>query len=97
MHLVRGVQSWAAEQDQGRVRGKRRVGSHLWLCWTACPLGRRCTDAGASGFLKDLGLPTDPRGFLLINACLQSSGGPAEVFAAGEGGGLPTNQSPYHW
>lgn len=30
------------------------------------------------------GLPTDKSGFLAINDCLQSEGGPPEVFAAGD-------------
>ncbi|KAF5839251.1 hypothetical protein DUNSADRAFT_1285 [Dunaliella salina] len=47
----------------------------------ACML---CTQASAAPWLKLTGLPTDPQGFLAINECLQSDGGPPEVFAAGD-------------
>jgi selenide,water dikinase len=43
-----------------------------------------CTQAGAAAWLRHTGLPTDGQGFLAISDCLQSEGGPAEVFAAGD-------------
>jgi hypothetical protein len=43
-----------------------------------------CTSASAAAWLQQTGLPTDALGFLAINECLQSEGGPAEVFAAGD-------------
>jgi hypothetical protein len=43
-----------------------------------------CTSASAAAWLRRTGLPTDAQGFLAINDCLQSDGGPPEVFAAGD-------------
>lgn len=44
-----------------------------------------CTQAGSAPWLAtSSGLPTDKRGFLLVNDFLQSDGGPPNVFAAGD-------------
>lgn len=40
--------------------------------------------ASAATWLADTGLPVDEDGFLLVNDCLQSDGGPPNVFAAGD-------------
>mgnify|MGYP002131017914 CR=1 FL=1 len=40
--------------------------------------------ASAASWLADTGLPVDKDGFLLVNDCLQSDGGPPNVFAAGD-------------
>lgn len=43
-----------------------------------------CTQASASGWLVNSGLPLATDGFLAVNEFLQSDGGPANVFAAGD-------------
>jgi selenide, water dikinase len=43
-----------------------------------------CTQANAAGWLKETGLPLSDDGFIAVNDYLQSDGGPAEVFAAGD-------------
>lgn len=43
-----------------------------------------CTQAGAPEWLRGTGLPVDENGFLLVNEYLQSDGGPANVFGAGD-------------
>ncbi|KAJ9510973.1 hypothetical protein QJQ45_027802, partial [Haematococcus lacustris] len=43
-----------------------------------------CTQAAAPSWLKTSGLPTDPQGFLAVDPCLHSQGGPLGVFAAGD-------------
>ena len=48
-----------------------------------------CTQAGAGGWLAGSGLPTDAEGFLAVDACLRSDGGPPEVLGnALWGGGI---------
>ncbi|PSC68783.1 water dikinase [Micractinium conductrix] len=42
------------------------------------------TQASATGWLGDTGLPVDADGFLLVDECLRSAGGPPNVFAAGD-------------
>ncbi|KAJ9509339.1 hypothetical protein QJQ45_001789 [Haematococcus lacustris] len=43
-----------------------------------------CTQAAAPSWLKTSGLPTDAQGFLAVDPCLHSQGGPLGVFAAGD-------------
>ncbi|KAG2447947.1 hypothetical protein HYH02_006978 [Chlamydomonas schloesseri] len=43
-----------------------------------------CTQAAPPEWLAASGLPTDGRGFLALNECLQADGGPPEVFGAGD-------------
>lgn len=43
-----------------------------------------CTQAGAAPWLAGSGLPTDEKGFMLVNEFLQSDGGPENVFGAGD-------------
>lgn len=42
------------------------------------------TQASAAPWLAETGLPVDAAGFLAVNDCLQSDGGPPNVFAAGD-------------
>ena len=39
-----------------------------------------CTQAGAADWFRATGLPTDPEGFLSVDASLRSDGGPPEVW-----------------
>lgn len=50
----------------------------------ACDEVLWCTQASAAPWLAATQLPTDAQGFLAVNECLQSEGGPPEVFAAGD-------------
>lgn len=79
---ARGV---AVSEDQGGVAcvepGRLILGDGSALPYDACLW---CTQAGAPGWLAASGLPTDPRGFLLVNDCLQTDGGPNNVFGAGD-------------
>ena len=43
-----------------------------------------CTQASTASWLAATGLPTDDRGFLLVNEFLQAEGGPDNVFGAGD-------------
>ncbi|PNW73492.1 hypothetical protein CHLRE_14g633900v5 [Chlamydomonas reinhardtii] len=43
-----------------------------------------CTQAAPPEWVAASGLPTDGRGFLALNDCLQAEGGPPEVFGAGD-------------
>lgn len=43
-----------------------------------------CTQANAASWLNETGLPLSDDGFIAVNDYLQSDGGPAEVFAAGD-------------
>lgn len=52
------------------------------------------TQASAAAWLAETGLPVDARGFLLVNDCLQSDGGPPNVFAAGDVASNQRNPRP---
>ena len=51
------------------------------------------TGASAPAWLATLGLPTDARGFLLTDACLQTTAG-APVFAVGDSGTIADSPTP---
>ena len=50
--------------------------------------------ASAASWLAETGLPVDKDGFLLVNDCLQSDGGPPDVFAAGDVASNSRNPRP---
>lgn len=50
--------------------------------------------ASAASWLAETGLPVDKDGFLLVNDCLQSDGGPPNVFAAGDVASNSRNPRP---
>ncbi|KAL4433704.1 hypothetical protein ABPG75_000145 [Micractinium tetrahymenae] len=52
------------------------------------------TQASAASWLANTGLPVDADGFLLVDDCLRSDGGPANVFAAGDVAASRSNPRP---
>ncbi|PRW20680.1 water dikinase [Chlorella sorokiniana] len=52
------------------------------------------TQASAASWLAETGLPVGKDGFLLVNDCLQSDGGPPNVFAAGDVASNARNPRP---
>jgi len=90
MLTVEAPRSGTHSQNGGSTQGKGEghqlqqqllQGNNNTVPFDVCML---CTQASAAPWLKLTGLPTDPQGFLAINECLQSEGGPPEVFAAGD-------------
>lgn len=64
------------------------------LCNMYCCCSHPLLQASAASWLAETGLPVDKDGFLLVNDCLQSDGGPPNVFAAGDVASNSRNPQP---